>query len=234
MHLQLHAAQFSSCDFVVLACDCVEGRGRGRGRGFAWKITFDFVSLFPTSSTSRAHFDGTVIIASSLEISEVHRILSVENFNSRLKCFRSAWMARLHRTTKGKVWFASNPEIYEHSESKALATRGRRHLVRRSTPPMPCTKNTPVTAASSISHVPHNESTENSKTKNNIHQYIYVCLSIYPSFFLTSSPDLHVFGQAEWSQPSRLLGTLKDLRGFHCWYQLIQSLNTIPIIRNLQ
>ena len=117
MVLQLHAAQLSSCDFVVLACDCVEGRGRGRGRGRAggraggggsrekshvWQV-FDFASLFSTSSTSRAHFDGTVIIASSLEISEVHRILSVENFNSRLKCFRSAWMARLHRTTKGKV-----------------------------------------------------------------------------------------------------------------------------------
>ena len=37
------------------------------------------------------------------------------------------------------------------------------------------------------------------------------CLSIYPSFFLTSSPDLHVFGQAECSQPSRLLGTLKGI-----------------------
>ena len=159
--------------------------GGSREKSHVWQV-FDFASLFSTSSTSRAHFDGTVIIASSLEISEVHRILSVENFNSRLKCFRSAWMARLHRTTKGKVWFASNPEIYEYSESKALATRGRRHLVRRSTPPMPCTKNTPVTATSSVSHVPHNESTENSETKNNIHQCMYVCLSIYLSIFLSN------------------------------------------------
>ena len=75
----------------------------------------------------------------------------------------------------------------------------------------------------------------------------YCCLSIYPSVYFSflsiySMNLLHTktvhklgwharFDSAPSFEPCRLLGTL---RGVHCQYQPLQSLNTIPINRNLQ